>query len=109
MKRIALTVLCVGFGVFAFSSNGFLTVFCSTYKVDKNSALGKQGCHICHAGKKVNKDLTPYGKDLLAAVKASGGKKLTPEILKKIEKLDSTKTGSTNIQKIKAGKNPGTD
>lgn len=66
-----------------------------------------QNCFICHAGKKVTKDLNPYGKDIAAAMKAAGSKKLTAEILKKVEKLDSTKTGKTNLEKIKAGKNPG--
>lgn len=108
MKRI-LSVTCLGAvatAALAFSS--FNGIFTKTYNVDPNSPLGKASCSVCHVGKHGGK-LNPYGKDMAAALKQANTKKLSADILHKLDNLDSTKTGSKNIDKIKSGKNPGTD
>lgn len=109
MKRTMMAIIAMGLGVSAFSLSGFYSTFCTTYKVDKESDLGKQACQICHVGKHGGKLMNPYGKDVKAAMHEAGVKKITAEILHKVEKLDSTKSGKTNLQKIKAGLNPGTN
>jgi len=104
MKRIlASATLCV-IVTGAIAMPSFLTVFKDTYKISSSSTLGKAKCLICHtsmAGKKMN----AYGADLKTALGSK--KKMTAEILAKVEGLDSAKTGSTNLAKIRADKLPG--
>lgn len=92
----------------ALALSSFNGVFTKTYNIDPSSPLGKASCSMCHVGKHGGK-LNPYGADLKVALKAENTKKLTAEILHKIDNLDSTKTGKKNIDKIKAGRNPGVD
>lgn len=104
MKRIltSMTLCVVVTGAIAMPA--FLTVFKTKYDVKADSNLGKAKCLICHtsmAGKKMN----PYGADVKKALGDS--KHLTAEVLAKVEGLDSTKSGTKNIAKIKADKNPG--
>ncbi|MCB8931831.1 MAG: hypothetical protein H6534_00150 [Chthonomonadaceae bacterium] len=84
----------------------FSKPFATQYKIDKSSALGKAGCGVCHATAKGGK-LNPYGLDLQKAMKVAKTKKLTPEVLKKIESLDSDKDGVKNLDEIKKDRNPG--
>ena len=77
-------------------------IFNTKYKVSTGSSLGKARCAVCHTG---GKNLNVYGADIKKAMDSS--KKLTPEILAKIEGLDSNKNGKTNLIDIKADKNPG--
>ena len=107
MKRFLIGTVVMMLGVSAFALTGYYNAFATTYKLNKTSGLGAQSCAICHVSKKAGKLLNPYGKDIAAAMKAAKTHKLTPEILRKVEKLDSTKSGATNISKILKGKNPG--
>jgi len=82
-------------------------VFNSTYKLSKDSPLRKAGCAVCHASAKGGK-LNPYGADLAKQTAPAGGKKLTSDMLKKIESLDSDGDGMTNGEEIAKGRMPGT-
>jgi mono/diheme cytochrome c family protein len=108
MKRLISAFGIVGIAAVAGALGSFTPVFEKTYKIDASSALGKARCATCHVSAKGGK-LNPYGKDIAAAMKAAKSTKLTAEILHKIDAMDSTKTGSKNIDKIKAGKNPGVE
>jgi hypothetical protein len=108
MKRLLSVGGFAGCAAIALALSSFNTVFTKTYNVAPDSPLGKASCTVCHIGKHGGK-LNPYGKDLQVVLKAANTKKLTAEILHKVDNLDSTKTGKKNIDKIKAGKNPGVD
>jgi hypothetical protein len=103
-KLIPMVLGLMALGGSAMALPAMLKVFESTYKVPANSNLHKASCAICHIQPPT---LNPYGKDLKKLVDASGKKILTPEMLKKIEKLDSDKDGFTNIAEIKADTLPG--
>lgn len=92
----------------AVASAGFGSIFAKTYKLPKTSPLMKAGCSVCHKTKRGGL-LNAYGKDIQKVMRATKTKKLTPDVLRKVEKLDSTATGATNLSKILAGKNPGID
>ena len=81
-----------------------LKVFQSTYNVKAGSNLQRAACTTCHV--KVPA-LNPYGQDVKKQLTAANTKTLTPDMLKKIEKLSSAKDSVTNIAKIKADKLPG--
>ncbi|MBS1714575.1 MAG: hypothetical protein JST30_09595 [Armatimonadetes bacterium] len=106
MKRLLITCTVMGFAVLAMALSSYTKVFSDKYGVKDTSALGKAKCAVCHAGAKGGK-LNAYGKDLDAAMKAAGAKKLTGAVLSKVEGLDSDKDGKKNIDEIKADKNPG--
>ena len=78
--------------------------FLKNYNVASSSKIGSAGCTVCHAKPSGGK-LNVYGLDLQKAMK--GGHKMTPDILKSAEGLDSNKNGKTNIQDIKADTLPG--
>jgi len=106
MKRTFTMIGLVGLGALALSTTASWKVFEAKYHIQTDSKLGTAKCVVCHVSKKGGK-LNVFGKDLQAAMKAESTKKLTPELLAKIEGLDSLKDGQTNIAKIKADKNPG--
>lgn len=106
MKKILATMGVCSLAVLAMSLGTFVKVFDSTYKISPDSKLGKASCLVCHTGKKGGK-LNPYGKDLKKAAESLGGKKVTAEVLKKVESLDSNGDGVKNIDEIKADKLPG--
>ena len=81
----------------------FGPVFNETYHPAKDGKLAKAKCAVCHVG--MTKKLNPYGEDLHKIV--GGSKKLSPDVLKKVEQLDSDKDGVKNIDEIKAGTFPG--
>jgi len=80
--------------------------FDADYKLAKNSALKKAECLICHVEKKKAK-LNPYGEALKKAMGEAKSKKLSAEILKNVESLDSDGDGATNGEEIKAETLPG--
>jgi hypothetical protein len=106
MKRTLTIIGLVGIGAIALSTTASWKVFENQYHIQKDSKLGTATCIVCHLGKKGGR-LNAYGKDLQAVMKAAGTKKLTPELLAKVEGLDSLKDGKTNIAKIKSDTNPG--
>lgn len=106
MKRISSIFALLGIFACALSTSSTWKTFQEKYKTQPDSNLGKATCTICHVGKHGGR-LNPYGKDLQAVMKDAGLKKATAETLAKIEKLDSLKSGKTNIEKIKADVNPG--
>ena len=108
MKRIFTVGVIGACAATAFALSTFGSIFNKTYNVDPSSPLGKASCSVCHVAKHASK-LNAYGKDMAAVMKAANTKKLTAEILHKLDNVDSTKTGVKNIDKIKAGKNPGVD
>ncbi|MEP0767253.1 MAG: hypothetical protein HRF45_13025, partial [Fimbriimonadia bacterium] len=55
----------------------------------------------------MTKKLNPYGQALDKLVQADKGKKLTAEILKKLNDVDSDGDGVKNLAEIKAGTMPG--
>jgi uncharacterized membrane protein len=82
----------------------FLTVFKSVYNPDPNSALGKAGCAICHAGPPKR---NVYGKALKVLVDESPNGQLTSDMLKQVENVDSDGDGFTNGDEIRQGFLPG--
>ncbi len=106
MKRTLLITALIGIGAAAMSTTANWKVFQAKYSISKESKIGTAGCVNCHVGKKGGK-LNAYGKDLQVVMKAASTKKLTNELLAKVEGLDSLKDGKTNIAKIKADVNPG--
>ena len=106
MKRTLTLFALMGLGAMALSTSASWKTFQEKYNIQKESHIGTVACQNCHVGKHGGK-LNAYGKDLAAVMKEAETKKLTPEFLSKIEKLDSTKSGETNIVKIKGDKSPG--
>ncbi len=102
MKKALTIIALVGLGAMSFSTTASWKVFQKNYTISKESKIGTASCMNCHISKKGGK-LNPYGLDLKAAMKAAGtGKKMTTEVLAKVEGLNSTKVGGTNIEKIKS-------
>lgn len=108
MKRTVSIIGLLGCAVLAMAYSSFGSIFDKTYNISKTSNLGKAACATCHVTKKGGK-LNAYGKDIAKVMKEEKTKKLTAAILHAVDKLDSTKTGKTNLAKIKADKNPGVD
>jgi hypothetical protein len=106
MKRLIGVGAFMAIGVAGFALMSFPSVFNKTYGIAKDSALDKASCMVCHTSKRGGK-LNAYGKDLKAVLVKAGTKRLTAEVLHSVDGLDSTKSGATNLSKIKAGKNPG--
>jgi hypothetical protein len=106
MKR--LFYICAGVMLFAsaMALTTFEKTFEKTYEIKKDSNLDKIKCAVCHVKPKGGK-LNPYGEDMAAAMKEAKTKKLTEEILRAVEKLDSDKDGKSNLDEIKADSNPG--
>jgi mono/diheme cytochrome c family protein len=105
MKRTLTVFLGLGMASMAITLGSFNGVFHETYDISKTSALGQANCLACHE-KKTGGKLTGYGFDLQKEMKASKAKKLTPAVLKAVEKLDSNKNGKSNLEDIKAGHIP---
>jgi hypothetical protein len=102
MKRVFSSVIVCVIVTAAMAHPAYVGVFKTKYNISATSALGKAKCQVCHStGKKLN----AYGLDLKKVT--DGASKLTPEMLAKIEGLDSNKNGVKNIDDIKADKNPG--
>ena len=106
MKRLLITCTVMGFAVLAMALSAYTKTFNDKYHVKEGSALGKAKCAVCHTGAKGGK-LNPYGKDIDAAMKAAGVKKMNAAMLTKVEGLDSDKDGRKNADEIKADKMPG--
>lgn len=105
MRKLAIIIGVFGFTVGSFGLATFGPVFNKTYDVNDGSPLKKAQCSVCHAGAKGGK-LNAYGQDLQKAMASAKSKKLTAEILKSVEGLDSNKDGVKNGDAIKAGKLP---
>ena len=106
MKRLVALVSVLSVMALASAMPLMVKAFNDTYDVKADSELGKAKCAACHLTIKGGK-LNPYGKDLAAVMKAENTKKLTAEILKKVEGLDSDKDGEKNLDELKANKLPG--
>jgi hypothetical protein len=104
MKRGFAVVFGLGLVFSAFALSTYVSVFNENYKVGKDSTLGKAKCLVCHLGPKGGK-LNPYGKDVEAAAKKAGGKKVTAPVLKAVEGLKN-KAGVKYIDQIKKDKLP---
>jgi hypothetical protein len=108
MKRLTTTTAIAALTVCAFALSSFVSVFQSTYKLPDDSPLVKAKCSLCHTSKAGGK-LNAYGKDLQAALRKANTKKLTPEIIRSVDALDSNKNGVKNNEEIKSGKFPGAE
>ncbi len=108
MKRMLFTCLTLCGVAMAMSLSSFSKTFDEVYKVKKGSNLSTAACGVCHV-KKTGGKLNAYGHDLQVALKAAGAKKVTAEILAKVENLDSNKNGKKNIDEIKGDCNPGAE
>ena len=106
MNRLLTLCVAAGLVASAMALSTFAKPFADKYGVKPGSTLAKAGCAVCHASAKGGK-LNPYGKDLQAALKASGGKKMTPAVLGAVESKDSDGDGKKNVDEIKADSTPG--
>jgi hypothetical protein len=79
--------------------------FTTNYKIAKDSALKKTNCGVCHVG--MSAKFNPYGTDLRKVMGELKTKKMSADVFKKVEDLDSDKDGVKNIEEIKADTNPG--
>jgi len=104
MKRIIFSTAALGLAVCAFALSSMVSVVQQTYKFKPDSDAAKARCLLCHTSK-MGGALNPYGKDLKVALK--GSKTLTAAVLHSIDGKDSSGSGMTNGEKLKAGKNPG--
>lgn len=107
MKRLLTVLGLLSAAMLAFSMVASMKVFDATYGIKPESTLAKDKCTVCHLTMKGGKTLNAYGKDIQAAMHAKGTKKLTEDILKGVENLDSDKDGMSNIDEIHADRNPG--
>lgn len=98
--------LLLGIAALAMTLGNYNSMFHKTYDLKTTSTVGKANCMACHEKKSGGK-LNSYGTDLQKAMKAAGAKKLTVDILKKVEGLDSNKNGKSNLEDIKADVLPG--
>lgn len=103
MKRFSTFMIVTGLATMAMAHMAWMKPFEQTYNIKSTSELGKAKCAACHTGKMGGK-LNKYGEDLKKA--AGGEKKLTADILKKVEGLDSDGDGKKNIDELKAGTLP---
>ena len=106
MKKLLIVCLALGVCAIAASLTAYSKVFNDTYKVKADSALSKAACAVCHVSAKGGK-LNPYGLDIQVKMKEAKSKKITPEILAKVEGLDSDKDGVKNVDEIKKDAFPG--
>ncbi|HXH59842.1 MAG TPA: hypothetical protein VNI20_00640 [Fimbriimonadaceae bacterium] len=106
MKR--LFIVCALLSVFAIASalSVFHKTFVETYKIKDDSTLGKAKCYICHTSSKGGK-LNAYGNDIKAQMAKMHTKKVTADVLKSVENLDSDKDSVKNIDEIKKDALPG--
>lgn len=104
-SRVGMTAGLAVLSAAAIALPSFTTPFNENYKVKKGSSLDKAGCAVCHVGKSMK--LNPYGLDLKTAIRKAKVTKLTPEVLKQVEELDSDKDGAKNLDEIKADALPG--
>jgi mono/diheme cytochrome c family protein len=102
MRKTLTTLSLAALGVLAIAGPAWVGLFEKTYDVKAGSNLKKAKCAVCHTK---GKELNAYGEDLKKAL--GGAKKLTPEILAKVEALDSDKDGVKDIDEIKKGSLPG--
>src|SRR5262245_46543573 len=94
--RIGMSVGLILMGTAALALPTFFKEFESTYKVKKDSLLEKGRCAVCHISK-TSPRLNPYGQDLKKAIaELKTGKKITAEVLKNVEGLDSDGDGVKN-------------
>jgi hypothetical protein len=106
MKRTLTVGFTLAFCAVAMALTAYSKVFHDTYKVKEGTALDKAACSVCHVSPKGGK-LNPYGTDIKLKMKETKVKKVTPEVLAKIEGVDSDKDGVKNIDEIKKDTNPG--
>lgn len=106
MKRTMTAILALGIAASAMTLATFDSVFVKAYGIEKGSKIEAANCMACHEKKSGGK-LNAYGLDLQKAMKAAKSRKLTPDILKAVEGLDSNKNGKSNVQDIKSDTLPG--
>jgi hypothetical protein len=107
MKRFATVIGLSGLAAMAFALSSYSKVFNEAYKVGKDSHLAKAACGVCHVSAKGGK-LNAYGLDVQTVMKAAGTKKMSADILKKVDGMDSDKDGVKNGDEIGKDRMPGT-
>lgn len=107
MKRLFSTSTILVLALTALALAPAQKLFDSTYGIKPDSTLGKAKCAVCHATKMGGKKLNAYGKALQDVMAKANAKKLTAEILHKVDALDSDGDGASNLAEIKADKTPG--
>jgi hypothetical protein len=85
----------------------FTPIVSTLYKPKKDGVIAKATCALCHTSKTSFKTLNPYGADVKKALDAAKSKKLTPDVLKSLEALDSDKDGVKNGDELKKDTLPG--
>lgn len=103
MKRSFASLGLAAVVTFAVGLVSFGPVFNQKYGIKPDSKLGKARCAVCHIG--MGPKVNAYGRDMAKAL--GGAKKLTPDMLVKVEGLDSDGDGVKNLAEIKGDANPG--
>lgn len=107
MKRVLLIASLSALAISALTTAPASKIFESTYSIKSDSTLGKAKCGVCHATKMGGKKLNAYGLDLQKAMHSANLSKITPELLHKLDGVDSNKNGTKNADDIRADKMPG--
>ena len=105
-KKLFLTLFCVAVFTVALAMPGYWKSFRSYYNIKKGSNLSKEECGICHI-RKGEREWNGYGRDIKKLLDRQGTTRITPEIFRAVESLDSDGDGYSNIDEIKADTLPG--
>src|SRR5262245_58221147 len=85
-----------------FAKPAYQATFVSKYQ-SMSETVTERSCANCHMSSTDFK-LNLYGKQIAQVMIEAGEKKLTPEMLAKVETLDANDNGVSNLEEIKAGK-----
>ena len=101
MKRLALClVVLLSLGVGAQAEPKFLPVLKSYFNIPAGSEADKARCNVCHAGPPIRNS---FGKAIEKALADANALDVTPEVLSKVEMLDTDSDGYKNGNELKAG------
>lgn len=104
---IGLAILVVSTALSASALPTFTKTVKDTYAIPTNGQLDKAKCSLCHTSLAKGDTLNPFGASLETALDAQKTKKLTRDILARIESLDADKDGVSNLEELTADSLPG--
>ena len=105
LVKPGLTIIFATMAAAAIAYPTLIKDFEAFYKIDDKNALKKETCNVCHVGK--SPKFNPYGQDMKKVFGELKVKKMTVDVAKKLDELDSDKDGVKNGEEVKAGTLPG--